>query len=573
MRIEQPVQINFSTPGQQAAAQKFAALHTGDIIPVQVLGLDKGKLLIRMQDGSSLRADFKGEMFFLPGDLLDLALESRTSRAVAFRLSSVNGQPLRMEASDSEISLLRSGIEPTRQNLSASRILQQYGYTPTPENLANLSRIMQENPNMPQETAAFFAANNLEPEEEVVRLFTQIQSETSLLGNRATALQAAIHQLFPSAEQGNPSGAQVLSQAPPLQTAADTPAQPADLPKNTPKQPADMPVQQQQAAGAQRQPEAPAARVFMDQVLKSLQQADPQAARQTADSPQFTALIRQLPAMSPGQAQTAVRDFASSLALSPTQQKAVTAALHAAYSPPAAPPPNAPIQPQTPDAGTNSPKASVSPANTPPNPQTLQTLFQHLNNFFATVQPQFNTVTAESLQNTLRRQEKQAEDVETAVAGLVGEKHTLTRQASEIRSQIGLNAGLENFYYCQIPLQFREQKTTAELYVFERNRRTQEAREDCTILIALDTQNMGRCETLLRADGRSLDIRLRLTSQTACRFAEENAQELRGSLEDAGFTLKNLSFEVLEKKTTPLNAQSVFAAISSFAPGGLDIQV
>ncbi|MEI6102183.1 MAG: flagellar hook-length control protein FliK, partial [Eubacteriales bacterium] len=156
---------------------------------------------------------------------------------------------------------------------------------------------------------------------------------------------------------------------------------------------------------------------------------------------------------------------------------------------------------------------------------------------------------------------------------LTGEKSIISQQSSDLHSQIGLNGALENFFYFQIPLQYREQSGTAELYVFERSKKNMEGRNDCTILIALDTQNMGRIETMLRSDGNGLDLNLRLKSDTACRYAEEHASELKQSLNSSGFTVKNLSFGLLQTKTTPVNAQNVFANLSSFTPGGLNIQV
>ena len=592
MRIEQPIQINLGTAGQTAVLQKFAGLKSGDAVSVQVLSLEGNKLFIQLPGGEKLKADFRGQLSFLPGDQLDLALASRSNGVASFRLRSVNGQPLRMDVSESENALLRSGIEPTRQNLAASRILQQSGYAPTPQTLSNLSRIMQENPQMPENVSAFFAANNIEPEPETVRILTQIQEEPSWLGNRTEALAAELKRLFPS----------------------EAAEQPANMPLLSKEAPVPQPSAPQKSGE------------FTAFVLQTLRD-QPQAAQAITQTERFPVLVKQLASLPPNEAKSSISTFVASLHLNPAQEKAAITALQTAYAqsipqtgkeppqpesqPEQKPPPGQnpligqeqqpgqiqrhgqetqpgqePLTRQEPqqkpadaaglaDTSKLQPSKTVVSTGSPDvqDPQPLKALFQKLNEFFATIRPEDNASTAESLENAVHKQEKLAQDVESAISSLAGEKHPITRQAAEMHSQINLNSGLENFYYYQIPIQFREQKSTAELYVFERNRRPGETREDCTILIALDTQNMGRCETILRADGGKLDIRLRLSSQSACSFAEANASQLRSTLAEEGFQVKSLAFEVLQEKTTPLNAQSVFAGLSSFAPGALNIQV
>jgi hypothetical protein len=131
------------------------------------------------------------------------------------------------------------------------------------------------------------------------------------------------------------------------------------------------------------------------------------------------------------------------------------------------------------------------------------------------------------------------------------------------------------FDYIQLPLTDNGDSNTAELYVFKRKKQKsgEEGEENTTILIALDTKNIGRVETLLAAAGNHISLEFRLEQTERTEDFKRGGAALEKALEAAGYSLTGIRFSGLEKRTTLLNAVETVGPVEKEAVRGVDIRI
>lgn len=141
--------------------------------------------------------------------------------------------------------------------------------------------------------------------------------------------------------------------------------------------------------------------------------------------------------------------------------------------------------------------------------------------------------------------------------------------------QIELADRTAHFEHMQIPIAVKEgEHRTAELYVFRRKNGNKSAAEaGRSILVALDTDRMGRVETLIREESGSISLEFRLQRPDMTEIFKKNSGPLKEAVEAAGYKLSGMRFAGLEKKTTVLNAGEIVPPDAGSAPHGIDVQI
>ena len=141
--------------------------------------------------------------------------------------------------------------------------------------------------------------------------------------------------------------------------------------------------------------------------------------------------------------------------------------------------------------------------------------------------------------------------------------------------QIELADRAARFEHMQIPIAFKEgEHRTAELFVFRRkNGRKGGAAAGRSILVALDTDHMGRVETLIREESGSISLEFRLQNPDMTENFKQHSEPLRKTVEAAGYRLSGMRFAGLEKKTTVLNAGEMAPLDAGSVSHGIDVQI
>lgn len=141
--------------------------------------------------------------------------------------------------------------------------------------------------------------------------------------------------------------------------------------------------------------------------------------------------------------------------------------------------------------------------------------------------------------------------------------------------QAELLSQIKRFDCFHIPLMMPDNEpATAELYVYKhRRKKAAQDGENMVILLGLDTQHMGRVETLVKASGSSLGIELFLEDMRLAQEVTNDAQVLRQAAQKLGYLQATVSIKKLAARTTLLTAEKRLAAGEHGSLGSVDIRI
>lgn len=142
------------------------------------------------------------------------------------------------------------------------------------------------------------------------------------------------------------------------------------------------------------------------------------------------------------------------------------------------------------------------------------------------------------------------------------DKEAFTQKSQEAQKLLEVMSGAKKFDYIQIPFLLKDGYTrTAEMYVHRRTRNQSETDSaGITILLALDTETIGRVETIIKTAGNRISLEFRLEHRELQQVIKSRAKSLAQKIEDAGYKLKEIRLTGLEVKTTVLNAGGLLQA-------------
>lgn len=535
MRIEAPIQINAQLP-QPTAGGKQPQLTVGDIISAEVVSVSPGGIVIETDSGMRLLAENVAGSPLEPGDQLEMLVGQQGDGRAALRLTSVNNQAVTMDVGPIEARLIELGIPPTQETAFLSAVLLHAGLPLSQENLAALQDALAAFPTLSAESAAFALANGLPLTEQTVPVLQEWLANPPALGNMAASIEQMASQL--------------------LENAGSTP---------------------QQSAG---QPFLPALASARPALFASLSGYD--GFSQMGD-------ILSTP-ISQEAAGQAITQFTSTLPLPPKAQETIANTLREVYlsageanlpqeavatakqpQPQPAQPGSAPAYKPAPMPATE----SALPATTAPPAQAttteIQAFLDILSKLFANLKP--NAQGAQPVREAISGQSHTAHALEAAAVHSFGREALISRQTEQLANQIRLTDSLQNFSYCQLPFEINGNRNTAELYIFENKKRAGlvGSADRSTVLVALETEFMGRVETVLRAEGEWLAIEMRVADARIKRHFEASLSELAENIDS--MRVREAHVSLLREPVTPQNAATALADSPEFRLGGFDIEI
>lgn len=154
------------------------------------------------------------------------------------------------------------------------------------------------------------------------------------------------------------------------------------------------------------------------------------------------------------------------------------------------------------------------------------------------------------------------EDMQQAIAkASVGGKEAMTATVQRALGQSKAMEQINQFAYTQIPMDINGRKDMAELYVFKRpGKQKRIDAEQVTMVIALDTQNIGHVESLIKVDGKNVFLRFRVDGDGIADALRAGTMEAGEALSSIGYNLLELRCELNEEDINILNAASTVQA-------------
>lgn len=131
-----------------------------------------------------------------------------------------------------------------------------------------------------------------------------------------------------------------------------------------------------------------------------------------------------------------------------------------------------------------------------------------------------------------------------------------------------------NILYYQLPVNLGGDRGTAELYVMKRKQgRKRIDPNDTTIFLSLDTQNMGRVEALLDVKGNGISIDLRTESQAAADFIRNNITGLYSGISECGYKLVNVNYAIISGPAVPTEQEKLLLSKVNHSHAKIDYRI
>lgn len=152
-------------------------------------------------------------------------------------------------------------------------------------------------------------------------------------------------------------------------------------------------------------------------------------------------------------------------------------------------------------------------------------------------------------------------------------EETVKGNISRTLNQDSLTRDLSNIVCLHIPVKAKNYDS-AELYVYKRATPGKKVDpENTSLLIALNTENLGRVETLMKVEQRSVWLTFRLEDEHMIPLFEASAGELSKALKSLNYTVVQTRVAKLSERTTVANAEEVLATSMQRPSHGIDIKI
>ena len=133
-------------------------------------------------------------------------------------------------------------------------------------------------------------------------------------------------------------------------------------------------------------------------------------------------------------------------------------------------------------------------------------------------------------------------------------KAELLDTTGRLINHVRLLNNIDQFMYMQLPVILAEEKKTVELYLFKRKGGRKPDPENVNILLSLDLENMGRCEAFLNIKGKDVSVKMKVAGKEQKDFLGENIVLLHNMLDQNGFKLTGTDISFSEENVTLLTA-------------------
>ncbi|QNU65352.1 flagellar hook-length control protein FliK [Ruminiclostridium herbifermentans] len=154
-------------------------------------------------------------------------------------------------------------------------------------------------------------------------------------------------------------------------------------------------------------------------------------------------------------------------------------------------------------------------------------------------------------------------------------QQTATNIVGNLESNINFINQLNNYSsYVQIPLSIFNQNTTGELYMLKRGSKSKKLdASNMTVLISLDSNNIGRIDTLLSVDKKNISTNFRVENSEVFDVLKEHHKMLYTSLLEKGFRLVDFTYRLLEEPLSIVNFEEEAKKEFIKNPNNIDVLI
>lgn len=167
-----------------------------------------------------------------------------------------------------------------------------------------------------------------------------------------------------------------------------------------------------------------------------------------------------------------------------------------------------------------------------------------------------NPANSAALQKAASQQRGAVQHIAAEVAQTGAASPTAAQQLNRVDNHVRLLDNISQYAYQQIPVQLNGRNKTVELYVMNKAKGGKKKinPENASILITLDTEHMGRLETLVGVTGKNLRLRFGVEDPGLVAYVDSFTAEIGQAMQQIGYRLSDVRLQVTEAPVTPLTA-------------------
>jgi len=128
--------------------------------------------------------------------------------------------------------------------------------------------------------------------------------------------------------------------------------------------------------------------------------------------------------------------------------------------------------------------------------------------------------------------------------------------------------------YVQIPLRINNEDTTGQLYIMKRkSSKKNVAKQGITLLISLNTHNLGMIDSLISLNNNNLVVNMRVENQEIIDIIKQYHTSLYNSLSNKGFKLVDLKYKLISEPVNILNANKQIVEEEKRSSKCIDVKI
>ncbi len=566
MRID--YYANIPAAANNNVGDLIGRLNTGDIIRAKVLEITSDEAVLKLFDGTVMRAGMLEAMNAKAGDTVMLAVSSKLEGTLY--LETVRNLSQMTESNPETLKQLLETlqIKPDAQNIGLASELLKVGAPVTAEHLKQASELLNSNPALNIEKAVFLTLKGLDADRADVDLLLRLLEGNVKLGQQLKEVQNWLNQVDPAG--ANKSFA---SSSKPALT-----------------EQANLPVTNQTNSVGTNQVNAPQSNIAgteknSSELLAQIQITDNKTDHDTTriashsaavNTDRTSTQISDLSFSTPNVSEEGLKTASDISAAS--RENAVSgmnsenpgnsastdkAILGSASSASVQSGSFAPIKEESGNQINEARQVGKSAAS-----ERFSKLIEAVRDIFVKTDSEKlpSELDVNKINNKLNEKLellKAAIDTSEGLESVV--KEGLSSAAAQIDDTQRLlhQMNASNMLYYQVPVNLAGHDTTAELYVMNRRQNKKKIDPNDTVMfISLDTVNMGRVETLLDIKKSSITVNLRTESKKINDFIKTQIKDLYSGLAACGYKLVGVRYTVIDAATTPIQQERLLNGIA-----------
>jgi len=179
------------------------------------------------------------------------------------------------------------------------------------------------------------------------------------------------------------------------------------------------------------------------------------------------------------------------------------------------------------------------------------------------------------LEKNIKTMGENLENIKEEISSLnFNNKEVILQKVDNILNQLRFINDVKSFgYYIPIPVKLNGVLKQADLYVLKRNKNKKVNPEDATIFLALDTSNMGRVETLLSINKKSISLNMRIEEKEYENYIRTRFVDLFNLLSSKGYKLTDIKYRQINEPVNMFNVNKVVNNILTSNSSGVDIRL